>query len=85
MWEKAAGQTELRTVQSVVKTYTDCFTDVRALLRSITKAGAGLSLNNSDNAPLTRSQLKALDAAFSRNADGQLSLTYHVLHLSLEK
>lgn len=85
VWEKAAGLAGLRTVHSEVTTYTGCFDNIRALLRSITKAGAGLSLNNNSNAPMTRSQLQSLDAAFSRNADGQLSLTYHVLHLSLEK
>ena len=85
VWEKAAGLAGLRTVHSEVTTYTDCFDNIRALLRSITKAGAGLSLNNRDTSPMTRAQLQALDAAFSRNADGQLSLTYHVLHLSLEK
>ncbi len=85
VWEKAAGQAGLKTLYSEVTTYTDCFDDIRALLRSITKAGAGLSLNNRDTSPMNRAQLQALDAAFSRNADGQLSLTYHVLHLSLEK
>lgn len=85
VWEKAASLTALKTTRSQVQTYTDCFDNIRCLLRSITRAGAGLSLHASNSSPLTRSQLGALQRVFPRTANDQLSLTYHVLHLSLEK
>lgn len=85
LWEKAVCLAGLKTLQSAVQTYTDCFADIRSLLRSITKVGAGLSLNASANLSMTRAQLQALDRALIRNTGGQRSLSYHVLHLSLEK
>lgn len=88
VWEKAAHQAGFTLVAQQVTRYVDEFDNIRSLLKSITKAGAGVSLNTPPGTPsssFNRQQLQALEAAYPRTEHGKLGLTYQVLHLTLEK
>ena len=84
-WQNAAISSDLTILDSSIKPYTEKFTDVRRLLRSITGVGAGLSLAKARVKPLNRGRLKALEQAYEQDEFKLYPLTYQVLHLTLEK
>ncbi|MDC8831772.1 methyltransferase domain-containing protein [Alteromonas gilva] len=84
-WLNAAQQAGFTVTRSDVMTYTDTFTSLVTLLRSIKCVGAGSPTNKKTGLPVTRSRLKAVEQAMACTATGQLSNSYQVLHLSLEK
>lgn len=81
---RAAGFT-VQQAQSVE--YTDTFSEILSLLRSIKAVGAGVRCDNEAVSPLSRQQLKMLQNAYQQYTTpaGQLPLTYRVSHLVLEK
>lgn len=84
-WGAALADLPLRICAKWEKCYRDPHENIRSLLRSITKVGAGLSLSGEKPTPLGRRDLQALEQAFPKDPQGQLSVSYQVLHLILEK
>ncbi|MFC3093416.1 methyltransferase domain-containing protein [Alteromonas sediminis] len=72
----------LKNTDIVVET--DTFTNLVALLSSISKIGAASS-DKADRAPLTRKTLDALSAAYPLNKGGYFLLDYRCLLVTLEK
>lgn len=84
-WEQASKHSNLRLVEASHALYTDTFSDILQLLRSIKSVGAGTRLTCSKTPPLSRPAIAALAKAYPRAADGKLPLSYRVAHLVLEK
>lgn len=84
-WRLALADLPLRILSQREKCYRDPHENMRSLLRSITKVGAGLSFTGEKSTPLGRRNLQALEQAFPKDPQGQLSVSYQVLHLILEK
>ena len=84
-WLTAARQAGFTLTSNHVALYTDTFTSLIELLRSIKCVGAGSPTHKNTGLPLTRSRLQALEQAMTNPATGELLNTYKVLQLSLEK
>ncbi|GGF81962.1 methyltransferase domain-containing protein [Alteromonas lipolytica] len=84
-WLNAAKQAGLACGDQNTLDYPDRFDSVLPLLRSIKCIGAGSSTNQATSQPLSRCDLKALEGQMLAAGNGQLTNTYKVLHLSLEK
>ncbi|MBU2977451.1 methyltransferase domain-containing protein [Alteromonas sp. C1M14] len=84
-WMAALLASPLAVHFNQVRQYEDYHRNIRSLLRSITKVGAGLSLGNTQSSPLRRQQLQQLEHVFAKDEQGNLKVTYQVLHLILEK
>lgn len=84
-WMAALAELPLCIRRKKVKCYQDPHENIRGLLRSITKVGAGLSLTGEKSTPFCRRHLQALEQAFAKDRQGNLAVTYRVLHLILEK
>ena len=84
-WLAALSQTGLKYGAHELVEYSDEFDGIWQLLRSIKGVGAGSSAQGAKRQGLTRKALNQLETAMPRNEQGQLTNTYTVLHLTLEK
>lgn len=84
-WQGAVKQAGLRCSEQATVYYRDPFNSLMPLLRSIKCVGAGSSTTQTSSQRLTRSDLQELEQAMLAVANGRLTNTYNVLHLSLEK
>ncbi|MEW9799208.1 methyltransferase domain-containing protein [Alteromonas sp. CYL-A6] len=82
-WIAAAQAQPFSFRHQCCQAYTDMFDGVVPLLRSISKVGAGSSVTPAR--AMTRRDLARLEAAWPKAEQGQLPLTYQVLHFTLEK
>ena len=86
-WYAAALAAGFTVNHALLKTYTDEFDDVLALLRSIKGVGAGTCLGNRARQSLSRAHLQQLSQAYCdyQLANGRMPLSYQVSHFILEK
>ncbi|NVK58002.1 MAG: methyltransferase domain-containing protein [Alteromonadaceae bacterium] len=84
-WLYAAEHVGFAVKNSEVVSYTDQFSTLVDLLRSIKCVGAGSRTDAQACVPLTRRHLKAIEQAMTCPDTGWLFNSYRVLHLTLEK
>ncbi|QPG04751.1 methyltransferase domain-containing protein [Salinimonas marina] len=84
-WQTAIDAAGLLTHTARTTRYTDTFSDILSLLRSIKAVGAGTRLGPGKDKHLSRSSLTALSKAYARDTSNLLPLTYQVSHFLLEK
>ena len=84
-WETAIKTAGLKILTARHTRYTDRFSDILSLLRSIKAVGAGTRLAPGKAQHLSRPMLNALSQAYEREVSHLLPLTYQVSHFLLEK
>lgn len=84
-WLNALSETGMNYCAHELVEYHDEFEGIWQLLRSIKGVGAGSGAQGAKRQGLTRKALNQLETAMPRNEQGQLTNTYTVVHLTLEK